>query len=689
MKKRLLERWARIQNIVDHNPLVFPVSLLILGLTAYAPFIFFLGFYWDDWPPIALFHVGGNSAIWQYFQVDRPFQSWTYMLLFPLCQESTVAWQLAAIIFRWTTALVFASTFSRLFPKQKWVFKWAAMLFVVFPGFSDQFVAVVFSSIFLTYTVFVLSLYFLVLAFQSNKFWLFYTLSLLLTALHLFTMEYFAGLEVLRVLILVVLVFQTKPNTRSRAFAFFKTWLPFLGILAAYLYWRLAIFNQTAYLPTLLPDLLKSPAETLLGLFQTVYSDLRFLLISSWTDRLLPADLDITRVSYWVSIVGGVVVAAILVLPQFRARNTDEKEITDRSALLYLAVALTIILFGVAPVWSKYSQITAGKWSDRFGLAAFFGVGLLISTLLFSIVKQQKVRNLILILLVGLSIGYQVRMGNDYRKDYRRQKEFYLEMAWRMPSLAPGTTLYSPTTPTIKETDYSYSMGINVLYGDPKIDPDLEYWMSGPRYYDPVILLEDPTLPIEHELRNFVFEGTADRIVSVHMPQTGCLWVIDPYYARFLATPRETTPATPPIKDIGLYGDLTNFDMISDTRQSYGLSRLIDFSAQNTWCYFFEKADLAQSQGRNQEAIDLFEKAVEIGLEPVEGIEYLPFIKAYTASGQLDRAVNISQLMTAKNYLTRPMLCQYWADTLMENPNLKAKEVEAIYNPSLCPDTPQ
>ncbi len=687
MKKWFKERWARIQQIANHNPFVFPISLLALGLVTYGTFIFSLGFYWDDWPPIALFHVGGNSAIWQYFQVDRPFQSWTYMLLFPVCQESTVAWHLAAILFRWSTALVFASTFTRLFPKQKWVFQWAAMLFMVFPGFSDQFVAVVFASIFLTYTVFALSLYFLVLAFKTNKFRLFFVLSLLFTALHLFTMEYFAGLEVLRAALILVLIFQHTAKPPKRALWFIKAWLPFLGVLAVYLYWRLAIFNQTAYLPTLLPDLLKSPGSILLGLLQTVYADLRFLLLSTWTDRLLPADLDIARLSFWASAIFGVLTAAVLVFVQYSNSVEDEKDLPLRSALLNLGFSFTIILFGVFPVWSKYSQITAGKWSDRFGLAAFFGVTLLISTLLFYVVKQQKVRNILLILLVGLSIGYQVRMGNDYRKDYRRQKAFYLELAWRIPSLAPGTTLYSPTTPTIKETDYSYSMGINVLYGGARIGPDLEYWMSGPRYYDPVDLLDNPSQPIQHELRNFVFEGSSDRIVSIHMPQTGCLWVVDPYYAAFLAT---HNGASAPVTDIERYGNLTNSSLISDTPlETYGLSKLIDFTPQNTWCYYFEKADLAQSQGKAAEAITLFDQAIVAGLEPVEGIELLPFIKAYTALGQISSAVQISQAMTAKNYLTQPMLCQFWGDTLAANPAMGSSEIAEVYNPNLCPDSVQ
>ncbi|MRS04141.1 hypothetical protein EG832_13125, partial [bacterium] len=145
-------------------------------------------------------------------------------------------------------------------------------------------------------------------------------------------------------------------------------------------------------------------------------------------------------------------------------------------------------------------QITRGKWSDRFDIPVIFGVTIFVVTLIFIIFKASKTRNTILILLVGLSISYQIQTSNDYRKDFNRQKEFYSQLAWRIPALEPGTTLFSPGIPTAKEADYSISAGVNLLFNSGDISPSLDYWFTGPRYFSPSDLVADPNAEIKDGL---------------------------------------------------------------------------------------------------------------------------------------------------------------------------------------------
>ena len=204
--QKIKSAFNRIRLAFEDNPIVFAIGLLLFAVVTYGIFVFKLGFYWDDWPPLLLSHLPYKQQIWNYFLFDRPFQSWTYYFLFPICKDSAACWQISGIIFRWAAALLFYLTFFRLFPKQKTILQWTAILFVVFPGFSNQFSSVSFGSHFIVFSIFAASLFTLVVGLQNKRLvWFLLPFSYLLTAIHLFTMEYFVGLEVLRLCIIFYL----------------------------------------------------------------------------------------------------------------------------------------------------------------------------------------------------------------------------------------------------------------------------------------------------------------------------------------------------------------------------------------------------------------------------------------------------------------------------------------------------
>ncbi len=684
IKSRISIGFHRLQHFFQNHPLGFPILLFALALGTYGVFIFSLGFYWDDWPPILLSHIKDKAIIWQYWSYDRPFQSWTYYLLFPICRDSAIAWQLSAIFFRWSSSLFLYLTLLRLFPTQRSVLQWAAALLVVFPGFSNQYSSVSFGSHFIAFTAYGFSLYTMVLAFQKRKFfWLFFPISILFQGIQLFTMEYFVGLEALRPLILW-LVFN---GSKEKIFKKFQNvlihWLPYLALLGFYIFWRLKIFPQTMggslgdNYPYLLMNIFKTPVDTLLSFLQIMYQDLKFALINIWTDRLLPDDLDIKRMISWFSVIIGLLLIWIIQILLFNKKQDFSYSISKEHIRENHLISAVILFFGSFPIWSTLREISGGKWSDRFVLPVMFGVTLFITTILFAAIKEYRLRTAFLVLITGLSIGYQIRLGNDFQDDFTRQQQFYAQLKWRIPSLEAGTAIYSPLIPTTKEADYSYTMGINLLYSGDKITPDFDYWFTGPRYVRPATLIADPMYPIRHELRNYRFEGTPSRIVAIHYPSTGCLWVIDPYYALFSTG----------ISDFPQYGQLTNQDLIHDNEvETNGLTKIIDFDAQKNWCYYFQRGDLAQSKGQYKKSVSYYEDAVAKGLVPFEAIEYLPFVKAYANLDQIDDAILLTEKAFKKSSATKPVLCKVWSDVLDAKPSLPSTEINQVYNLENCPE---
>ncbi len=671
-----------ISNYTDKHPVIFPFVLLLFALTTYGLLITTLGFYWDDWPPILLSHLPDKSMIWKYFVFDRPFQSWTYYLLFPLCQDSAFLWQLSAILARWTASLTLFYSFLHVFPRQKNLLQWAAVLFVVFPGFADQSASVSFGSHFMVYTVFGLSLLFMVLAIKTpRRFWVYFPLSLVLTAAHLLSMEYFTGLELIRPILVFWLHTDAGYKKSKRYLKTALYWLPYLVVLGLYIYWRMEIYPKQMVVPAgsnypyLLVNFIKAPVDTLVAFIQTIYGDLRFLLLDIWTDRILPVAIEVKSVTFWGSLFIGLGATYIFHL-FFREDQSPEGLILKRKEIFRnIGLSFVIILFGLFPVWSTLRQISKGKWSDRFDIPVIFGVAILLLTIIYIIFKNVKTRNLLLIVLTGLSISYQIQTSNDYRKDFNRQKAFYSQLAWRIPSLEPGTVIFSPGIPSGKEADYSYSMGINMLFSQGEIRPDLDYWFTGPRYYNPSELVADPAAEIKDGLRIFNFSGVASKVVSVYMPDDGCLWVMDPYYAM---TPEK-------INQLPSYGDLTNQEQIGETVMlTNSLSQIIDTGAQNTWCYYFEKGDLAQSKGNYEAAVDFYEKAVSENLIPYDAMELMPFVKAYAKLGRVNEAVALTTQSFNLSDRSKPSICQVWHDILTENPSILRSSVDSVYNSENC-----
>jgi hypothetical protein len=681
-KSKLSSVVSKITNFSDNHPIVFPFVLLGFALVAYGLFITKLGFYWDDWPPILLSHLLEKSMVWKYFIFDRPFQSWTYYLLFPICRDSAFLWQLSAILARWTAGLTLFYAFLQVFPRQKNLLQWAAVLFVVFPGFADQFASVSYGSHFIVYTVFGLSLLFMLLAFKNpTKFWVFYPFSLVFALIHLFTMEYFVGLELLRPLLLFWLFSDNDQKKSKGLLKAILYWLPFIAVLGFYVYWRMVIYPNpelgygTGNYPYLFKNLLKAPADTLVALIQTIYSDFRFLMVEIWTDRLLPAVIEIKSLTFWLALVIGIGFTFVMHFFFHGDKANEEKQLKGREIIQNVVLSLVIFLIGLFPVWSSLRQITKGKWSDRFDIPVMFGIAILLITLITIVVNNKKTRNVILILITGLSISYQIQTANDYRKDFNRQKAFYTQLAWRIPSLEPGTTIFSPGIPTGKEADYSISMGINLLFNSGTINPSLDYWFTTPRYYLPLDLATNPSISIEDGLRIFNFKGTASKVVSINMSDDGCLRVIDHYYAIY---PEK-------INQFYYYGELTNQDVIGETASKTNqLSKIINTGSQNTWCYFFEKGDLAQSKGKFEEAVQYYEQAAAKKLAPLEAAEYLPFIKAYANLGKIDKAVELTKKSYQKETLSNQSTCQFWHDLLEANPKILLTDVESVYNPDIC-----
>src|SRR5208283_158340 len=84
-----------------------------------------------------------------------------------------------------------------------------------------------------------------------------------------------------------------------------------------------------------------------------------------------------------------------------------------------------------------------------------------------------------------------------------------------------------------------------------------------------------------------------------------------------------------------------------------------------SWCYFFEKADLARQVGDWQEVARLGDEAFAKHYYPVEEdlSEYLVFIEAYARLGRWQDVEKFARMVSEPAPVINPALCAIWNRT--------------------------
>jgi hypothetical protein len=640
----------------SNKPWFYPLALLFVGLVAYGLMIPGLGFYWDDWESVFLYNLHTPAISFNYY-AERPFSALAYLVFFLLIKMTPVAWQFLALFLRWGAILLLYLTLNAVWPERTTQNRWIGILLFVFPGYLLQPVSTAFNPHLTVFLMFSGSLFMTVLALKDRKrFWLWMPLSVLVGITQIFMMEYFVGLEIIRP-VLIFFTLQTRQAEKKRRLLLrtLLYWLPFLVGLGIYAWWRFIYLSQTLpadpNAPVLLKEILKSPLEGLSALFTTVYQDIGYLLAAAWTRAFSTDVINLFSKTTWFVWFFGIVVAVSISL-YLTIASLSDGQVEDKTTVKVFFLGCLAILGGAAPVWAKGSQISVGKWSDRFALAAMVGAVILIVISVDWLIKTQNQKRVILAILLASSVALQIDNGNKFRLDWELQRELYWQLAWRIPALKPGTAVIGNGTFTDKSSYYDGVYIINLLFDKtPSANPRYTYLDIGhypsSNYH--------PGVPILTEQRGGQFSGNTSQAIGIFLKSSGaCVRVLDNIYTGdpFFSNAMNQLIAISNTDQI-----LTAAPPLSPNPAIFGNE------IQHDWCYYFEKADLARQMQDWQTVLRLGQEAKAMGFTPGMGAEYLPFIEAYAQTGQWSMAfdLSVSAAKVSSDHDLRPALCNDWS----------------------------
>ncbi len=217
-----------------------PLALLAIGFGVYGIYAGRLGFYWDEWPFLWFNHAYGPAGVVKYFNTLRPFLGYFYAATIPVLGTNPFAWQVFAIVTRLMAGFSMLWLLQSVWQVRKRTGLAASVLFVVFPSFSQQYIAIMWSHLFVLLAVFFCSLTWMVLSVrQPSRRILFLLISLVASAISLFTSEYYFGLELLRPIFLWIILSDQFPQIKTRIKQIVIYWLPYLLLVGVYLFWRI------------------------------------------------------------------------------------------------------------------------------------------------------------------------------------------------------------------------------------------------------------------------------------------------------------------------------------------------------------------------------------------------------------------------------------------------------------------
>lgn len=613
------------------------VLLIAVAILAYLPYVGQLGFYYNDWHLLGGQVANLNPV--QVFMIDRPFLGLIYTITHALLGDNPLLWHLFSFVVRLSSGLGFLWLLHLIWPSHRVAITSMALLFMVYPGFLQQPMALTFSNHFLAYSAAIFSLVFTLLLLRtdkaSNRF--FYTvLAIGMTGFYLVTYEYMIGLEAVR---LVLIFYYEWPRLPARWMAKVITvarrWVVFLIPLGLFMVWRVVLFGgskESTSISILANRYLNDPFGMISRFFVETVKDYIEIVFLGWG---IPLYQYSAKAAYQnVLIAFGIAFLAVLIT-FFWFRNNRLENITEDQALqprvrnISDAVWLgaLFVLFAVIPVVFSNRQVLFDSNFDRYTMHATIGVALLVGGAIFTFLKPIN-RKWIILFLVFISVTLHVLNGEHFRTFWNVQKSLWWQMTWRIPQLADDsfqmillpdryrfqgdTEIWVPTNLVYNDEQGVLRSSAEVLNRDTAILLASGYstyrnWRGAgfTQNYDQTLVTSVPALSsCAHMLdgRQMELSDIEDPVVRLAAPHSK-VELIDP---------------NPDLKQLpeGIFGP----------------------EPEHGWCYYYQTASLLRQRGDWESLAELGNQVLNLGLKPFDRVEWMPFYEGFLNVGQTERA---------------------------------------------------
>ena len=630
--------------------------VVLIPLLTFLPLANSLGFYDDDWFAIWGGYYYGSGMIAEMHLFDRPFMGLVYGFHYNLLGNAPLAWQLYVGGIRVVAAVAMYWALRKIWPEQKFAILACTLIAVVFPAFTKQANAHTYSNHLLSYTAAILSIALSIRAlFQKNRLLQFFTIAgaMVLQLVNFFLLEYMIGIEVLRYLLIGVVIWQRNGETlRFRAQRLLQASAIYLAPLFAFLSWRLLFFEtgrRSVDAGRIFRDYLSLPGRTLVEKTSALSLDIFETVLASWFVHGY-SSLGFASLRELFEAAVFTVLGLTLVLVYWFVFHRQEVAGDQKWGRTAFWVGLMAVAGALGPVIMADRQVILSHSWSRYTIHTGFAAGLLTMGALFYMTRPPW-RVVIFSALLGLGMMIQYQNAAAFRADWEHQKDLWWQMSWRAPDLKPDTVLViMPREITSFTEGYEIWAPANLLYGT-----DGEVKVTGQVLNKEVLTRIQRQTTDQQVVRNVVpiFRDYDEMLLAAYSNRLSCLHIIDSRLVEF-------GPDTPSILFLAAPGSSID-QIIPDAPDHPPPSDIFGSEPEHTWCYYYQKINLARQQADWELAAELADEALAKDFKPLERIEWMAVFEAYANAGQEDQAGEIAKILRDDKGV-RQLLCSQLED---------------------------
>jgi len=604
----------------------------------------------------------GPEAMERYFSTNRPVWGGLYQITTRLIPQIPLYWQVFGLFWRWAAGVLVWAILCELFPKQARLATFSALLFLLYPGFNQQWGAYLYSHFFIVLNFFLISIY-LMLRAQKEHYWLWTSLAMLFSALNLWMHEYFFTLEAARIAIVwIMLRNQNLPNQLhpqqaffSKTWTGFKLWAPYLVVFLAAVLYRLFIFNNQIY------EIGGEQAgQSALDLVTTILIDVWNVTVTAWSQvfQIPTPGVDGLRVTFTYAI-ATLGTAGLAGFALFKRPELTSQKRTNPDAPWIIGLGAFMVFVAGWPFWLTGVPISLAYPANRATLSFMLGACIFIGGLLTLLPRRISVT--LLTVLVAFAAGRQFLWSNEFRRDWNAQKNLFWQMTWRAPGLTPGSIVL--INEELKYyADNSLGATLNWIFAPENHTERVDYALFYPtNRLDGALAGLEPGLEVEYDYLAGQFIGTTSQVIAFYYAPPGCLRVLDPQIDPY----NRLIPAESLLREAAL---LSTAALITPEKVAY-MPAIYEPEPAHDWCYFFEQADLARQIQDWKRVTELGDQAFALNDYPNDPLERFVFIEGYAHNGEWEKALALSQdSYQVSKTVVGPLLCRLWERIEIETP---------------------
>lgn len=641
MFSKLLDRhWKRL------------VLFALIPALTYLPTALRLTYYRDDWYYAYDARIGPVGVFRALFAIDRPARAPFFEVYYALFGMAPLPYHLTMFFWRLAGGLAVIWLCYLLWPRLRQLGLAAGLLFALYPGFTWWVSGIEYQPMVASAALMVLSLCFTLQALRLPGSFSKSVCVLGAVAsgwVYLSLVEYAAGMEVLRLL----LVYQvTQPEKvgafGNRALLAARRWVIYLIIPASFFLWRFLLFTsqrKATDLGVQLNGFLAEPLSTGLRWFVNFLLSLINVTLSAWVVPLMNNFFSNSTREVLLGLVLALAAGAVawFMLRSSTGRSDASPEAAQQewpTGAFWLGCCGLVL--GILPVIVANRQISFPNFS-HYALPASLGLVFVIIALA-SLISSPRAQAWVLIALVVLCALTHQGLGASALHEEQVISNAWQQMAWRAPSIAPGTTLlaYYPGLEYADDTDIVWGPADYIYYPDRQNQLPVRAPISALPVdavtFNNILLAHDPQ---ESSYRAHTMTLNYSQVLVISQPAAdACVHVID---ARWPLVSLADDPA------LQLLAPFSHAENVVPSAASVALpASLFGPPAKHGWCFYFERAALASQAGDWQAVADLESEIASLGLHPNDQIEWMPFLQADAYLGNMQRVKEIATRINAE-----------------------------------------